>query len=168
MTMGFFLVNLQVKDWCMTEFKRALCFSLLGILMACGYPEVEIEEGYFSPAKMQAILLDLHLVEGAKAGKTVVGDTLPVAYYYEALYRKHNISEEELDSNLRYYARNQKMFDSIYNNVINELTQIEAQLETDRKEENKKNNPTPPDSLIFQAMDSLDIKVPGKKKIQPR
>ena len=133
-------------------------------LCCCGNnKEFETPEGYLNPEKMRAIMVDLHMIEGAKAGISVVGDSLPVAYFYEGLYQKHNITASQLDSNLQFYASHQQELDKIYENVINDLVQLEAQLEKDYAKKRKEENPTPPDSVLKETIDSLKISLTSRK-----
>ncbi|MCH8554188.1 MAG: DUF4296 domain-containing protein [Schleiferiaceae bacterium] len=137
---------------------------MLALCCCSSNKEFETPEGYLLPEKMRAIMVDLHMIEGAKAGISVVGDSLPVAYYYESLYQKHNITAAQLDSNLQFYASHQEVLDKIYENVINDLVQLEAQLEKDYAKKRKEESPTPPDSVLKESIDSLKIGLPGVKK----
>ena len=78
---------------------------------------------------MTHILTDVHLIEGARTGLTILGDTTyNISDYYRAMYVKHNITEEEFKSSFEYYSQHPEIMDKMYEKVIEELTIIETEM----------------------------------------
>src|SRR5210317_343494 len=104
-------------------------FSLL-LLLSCSPTEEEIvPEGLIDEETMTAILTDVHLIEGARTGLTILGDTASnITDYYDAMYEKFEITEEQFDMSFKYYTQHPKVMDKMYEQVIEDLTIIEAEL----------------------------------------
>jgi hypothetical protein len=114
----------------MTAIKHAMVvMTLLFIAGSCGYPPFEPPDGIPNQSEMMDILFDIHLIEGSKSGQTVYGDTIPVDYYYEAIYRKYNITAAIFDSAMTIYSREPGILDAIYEKVIERLSMLEADIE---------------------------------------
>ena len=61
---------------------------LLSVLNACA-PRMERPtdvSGMIPPDSMTIILTDIHLIEGAKVGDNIMGDTLRAASYFKKIY----------------------------------------------------------------------------------
>ena len=78
---------------------------------------------------MTDILVDVHLIEGARTGLTVLGDTAySLPDYYDVMFEKHNITEEQFRTSFSYYTRKPEVMDPMYEEVIERLTVIETEL----------------------------------------
>ncbi len=97
------------------------------LLIACSNKDNNFTPppGILSQDSMVAILTDVHLVEGAKIGRKIMGDTLTVEHYYHKVYDKHNISKEKFEKSFDFYNHNPAVMDEIYELVIEELNSIE-------------------------------------------
>lgn len=73
-------------------------------------------ENILPPSKMEDVLYDYHIAQ-ALAGKFSRLESDSVWLYFEAVYKKHNISEADFDSSLVYYNRHPKELKDIYNRV---------------------------------------------------
>lgn len=80
---------------------------------------------------MIMIMTDIHIVEGSRMGGKTIGDTLPTKVFFEALWKKYNISRPIYDSNFNYYVRNAQRMDEVYEKVLERLSKMEAQLKED-------------------------------------
>ncbi|WP_417611154.1 DUF4296 domain-containing protein [Owenweeksia hongkongensis] len=100
---------------------------VLFALVSCGNPvEVIVPEGTVSDSMMVKILTDFHLVEGAKVGNKIMGDTIPATVYTAKVYQKYNLTEAEFEKSFRFYTSNPDMMEGIYEKVIENLNKIEA------------------------------------------
>lgn len=107
--------------------KSYLFLIVICIAWSCGRPDaVKIPEGTLSDSAMVSILTDLHLVEGAKVGNKIMGDTIPANVYFKKIYQKHGISEAQFERDFRFYTSNPKLMTKIYEEVIVNLSKIEA------------------------------------------
>lgn len=83
------------------------------------------EENLLSPDQMIEILTDVHIVEGAKIGRKVMGDTLLMDAYYNKVFAKHGINKTLFEENFRYYSSEPKKMDAIYEKVVENLNHLQ-------------------------------------------
>jgi hypothetical protein len=78
------------------------------------------------PDSMSSVLVDLHLTEASVPLRQIYGDSASrtLAYEYEAIFKKHNISREQFDTSMQYYLVNPKKMQRIYQVVLDKLNQI--------------------------------------------
>ena len=116
------------KDSNLTGFKHILSFSLLLLLVACAPdapPKIEDAPDWVIPEdKMTDLLTDMHIIEGARIGTRVLGDTLSVNAHYEKLWEKYEVSAAIYDSSFRFYSRNAERMDLMYEEVLTRLTKM--------------------------------------------
>ena len=102
----------------------------LFLLGACGPKNLEEPEepSWLLPHdSMVLILTDLHLVEGARSGQRIMGDSLRAPdRYYQALWKKYDISKARYDSNFYYYSRQAPQMNELYAKVLKRLSKLES------------------------------------------
>jgi hypothetical protein len=96
--------------------------SVLFILfIGCASPEVQIPETVLTPEQMMPIMVDIHVIEGARNGAIMLGDTNGIEDYYAKVYAKHGITEDEFKSSFAFYSDNPTVFIPIYEEVLDSL-----------------------------------------------
>ncbi len=102
---------------------------LLGALLtACGNPsEVKVPPYVLEQEKMAAVIADIHVVEGARMGREVMGDTLHSDFYFEKVYDKHGISRSDFDTSFSFYSAYPRIMNEIYEEAIEQLNKMEMQ-----------------------------------------
>jgi len=89
---------------------------------------VERPQNLIPRQEMINILVDIHLIEASL--KTNYNRKLHkdeyTRYYYNYLYDKYKISRENFDSSLAFYQQNIQSFDTLYADVITELSKIQG------------------------------------------
>jgi len=122
----------------MTAKKLKACLWLAALaLTACqsGVGRVEIPGHVISPDSMQLILLDIHLIEGAKVGQSIEGnDSLNIRDYYHHIWNKYSISKDYFDESFSFYTGHPGEMQKIYVGLIDTLTAMEAHLESEAKD----------------------------------
>lgn len=120
--------SMIVKKVCVLSLRASFTlFALTLILVACQRPDaIIVPEGTLSESKMVEILTDIHLVEGAKVGNKIMGDTIPAPVYFKKVYQKHDITQEQFEKDFTFYTANPKLMDDIYEQVIENLNKIET------------------------------------------
>ena len=98
--------------------------ALLVFLAACRKPATIIPDGVLKPADMVSVLADIHSVQAA-ASLHAATDTSFVSFadYAPAVFHNHGITAQAYDSSLVFYAQHPELLDSIYKEVIDELSQ---------------------------------------------
>ena len=96
-----------------------IIFSTLLLSTSCKH--TELPEGVIDTATLADFLTEMHLIDGYN--NTVVREnrdslTFQVEAAYDSLFRKYNITTEQYDSTMAYYARNPEDLDAVYRRVI--------------------------------------------------
>lgn len=120
--------SMIAKKGCVLSLRASLSVFIFTLfLFSCQRPDaIKVPEGTMSESKMVEILTDIHLVEGAKVGNKIMGDTIPAPVYFKKVYQKYNISEEQFAKDFAFYTANPKLMDDIYEKVIENLNKIET------------------------------------------
>jgi hypothetical protein len=96
--------------------------SVLFILsIGCSSPAVKIPEHMLTQEQMIPILVDIHVIEGARNGSIMLGDTNGIEDYYAKLYEKHGVTEDQFKSSFAFYSDNPTVFIPIYEEVLDSL-----------------------------------------------
>lgn len=105
-----------------------ILFGLL-VLESCNKKETAIPKGVLDPMAMADLLADLHTVQAA-ASIHATRDTsfVPFAAYAPALFKNHGTTAAVYDSSLAFYTRHPELLDSIYKEVIDELSRRQAEV----------------------------------------
>lgn len=119
----------KVADLFLSVIKNSSIVVSLALLMAaCVDQEVHLPEGYLSQEKMVDIMVDIHLVEGARSGNLLLGDTNDLPDYYARIYEKYNVSEEEFKANFNWYTQHPTALKTVYEEVIVALSKLEEEI----------------------------------------
>lgn len=108
-----------------------LFLGLLFGLSACQAPqaptkEVTLPEWIIPEAKMTDILTDVHVLEGARIGKKMIGDSLYTIDHYNKLWEKHQVTEALYDSSFRFYCQHAERMDRMYEEVLTRLSKMSS------------------------------------------
>jgi hypothetical protein len=116
--------------------KPALVFF---VLMGCSSPQDTVfPDDVIRPDKMVAVMVDVHLIEGARTGQKIMGDTLKLEEYYAGVLKKHQLTDEEYQRSFDFYSSRPAEFEAVFDKVIEVLAKKEAEIA-------KKNRPPEPD-----------------------
>lgn len=108
---------------------------LVALLLSCTRQPVPIPSQVIPPDSMTAILTDVHLIEGARIGSRVMGDSLSVGDYYQKLYAKHGITRARFDSSFDFYSQNPEHMAPIYEKVVENLNRADVRPAREKLEE---------------------------------
>jgi len=108
-----------------------ISLSIFCLLSAsCGNGnKIKIPEGILCKDTMVEVLTDIHLVKASQQ-MGIALDTLDTSRRtpFDYVWKKHHITEEEYNNSLSFYTQNPNMLDSIYENVLNNLSKQKAEL----------------------------------------
>jgi len=105
---------------------RGIAILLLSCVMISGCKERE--EPPLPREKMTAIITDLHLAEvyssmvNDSTHKTTNKNLDSLAYYYKSILAHHNVSMQEFSNSLNWYSRETVQLDSVYVDVLAEIS----------------------------------------------
>ena len=114
--------------------KKTAVFILLCALFACHKGNVHIPDDVVKPDSMVQVLTDIHIFQAtlqlgyfsndsAAAAKRAFGDIL----------KKHNLTEQQYKKATEFYSYHPALLDSIYEKVINNLSEQKVQLQGTKK-----------------------------------
>lgn len=112
--------------------------KLLAILLLFSFcdSDQKVPSKYLDQRKMAAILTDVHLAEGVMKANYILGDSAKevAPHFYASIYKKHGVKEELVLESLDYYSGQPAKFKLVYDQVLENLSKIESNLE-DKKEQ---------------------------------
>jgi hypothetical protein len=106
---------------------------ILLLFVGCINNIPELPKGYLQPDKMGDVLLDMHLIEGARSGTLVMGDTNKLPDYYARIYAKHGVDEQTFKESMYWYTKHPELLKKIYEKVVIDLTKIETEVKQNIK-----------------------------------
>jgi hypothetical protein len=140
--------------------KNGLIVLFFISIIACVKHDVKLPAGYISEQNMVPIMVDIHLIEGARSGKLVLGDTNSLPDYYAKIYEKHNVTEAEFKQSFAWYTEHPEKLKSVYEEVIVSLSKLEEEVNARKKPRDPEDDyeetiSRPVDSLAKRAKNKL-------------
>lgn len=86
---------------------------------------------------MTDVLTDVHILEGARIGKKMIGDSLFTIQHYENLWEKHGIDEALYDSSFQFYCQHAERMDRMYDEVLTRLSKLSSEVAAKGGEESE-------------------------------
>ena len=119
--------------------KKIIISILLFTLFACNEETEMIPDNVLSQEKMVSVMVDVQLVEAALIVNQLKGDEAKEAAvnYYDSVMKQHNISREEFDVSFKYYAEHPGLMEQIYDEMLNELSKRQAEVENEKRKEKR-------------------------------
>lgn len=110
------------------------------VLLACGAQKKDTPEkpdNLISYEEMITVMTDVQMAESfVRNGRHNIDSIMPNAFY-EHVWEKHGITENDLEVSLSYYALFPDTLERIYEEVINELTERQAAIESEMEANNE-------------------------------
>jgi len=118
--------------------KKAFILLLVISLFSCN--NKDIPEYVIPFDDMVDIIVEIHITDGLltinKVRRNVV--KLDTTNYYNVLLNNYNYNRQDFDTSLYYYSKNINQYDLIYDEVLNRLSKIEAELKENRSHQDTK------------------------------
>jgi hypothetical protein len=91
--------------------------------------KIKVPAGVLSQDTMVSVLTDIHLVKAAQQlGIAIDTADTDRRVPYEYVWKKHHITEDNYKKSLDFYTHNPNVLDTIYENVLNDLSKQKAEL----------------------------------------
>jgi len=103
---------------------KSLSFILCLILIGCGNQQKETPQDILSENIFINLLKDIHLAEAKfELHKTKGMDNAKneLAHNYKTIYKIHEVSPDDFDKTLDYYAQHPEQLEKIYTRVLEQL-----------------------------------------------
>ncbi|MFM1884153.1 MAG: hypothetical protein RL168_337 [Bacteroidota bacterium] len=85
------------------------------------------------------LLYEMNLLEGARTGNTLLGDSIPLNAYYETLYADYGVTAEQVQRNFTYYHSDAEKMAIYYQWIIDSLRAdvqtLSAPMQSDESDE---------------------------------
>ena len=116
--------------------KKHLVVFFVILVVSCTYNSKEPD--YVIPKDdMVNIILDIHIMDGLlniNSIKDEFEEKMDSSDYYYLIFEKYGYDEKDFDTSLYYYGEHINKYDEIYEQVLNKLTLLDA----DIKEKNRR------------------------------
>lgn len=157
--------GLQEKD--LNLIAKIFAFvSCIILFTNCSDPtEIIIPNDIIPEEQMIGVLVDMHLIEGGKVGRKMMGDTLVVDEYFYKVYKKHEIDKSLFDKSFKFYSGHPKLMDVLYEKVIEELNHKQKSAPKWNDKKGERNSLERKDTNSVSKTDSLNISKDSLKTV---
>jgi len=112
---------------------KVVSLLLLFLIMSCGDKnnyQVQKPLNLIDKDKMAAILSDVHILESNQEMSFFAADSTNKLYlsYYKYIFDKYDVEESQFKSSFEYYVSQPVLMDSMYSEVIANISKIEPRL----------------------------------------
>jgi hypothetical protein len=104
--------------------RRFAAMMSLTFMVACTLPdpmEDDQEHAPINQAKFTQLHQEMAQIEGARSGKSIMGDTVHLNSYFNSLYQRSGYSDSLIESAFVYYHNQPLLMADIYQHVIDSL-----------------------------------------------
>ncbi len=98
----------------------AVLFGLSIVFFSCS----SRPDGVLSEKEMEAVMLDLYLLEGDASVKSISLTNEQKAPYYNAVLAKHGVTAAQVDSSLAFYFRKRETMEIMHKRVLDKLEKM--------------------------------------------
>lgn len=98
----------------------------VALITSCSKSAITIPSDILPKDSMMFVMMDIHLAESGV--KTMNPDSVAInnKTYYNFIFKKHHISEEQFTKSLNFYTDNPELLQEIYARMIEEMSKNEA------------------------------------------
>jgi hypothetical protein len=100
------------------------------LIFSCKQKGIETPGHILEKEELVTVQVDLYMVEAAHNMNVLKPDSADTEYkvLFETVLKKHNITREDYESSLRYYAIDNESLNDIYDSVLVKLTKLENEV----------------------------------------
>lgn len=123
----------------LNHFKAAIVLSVVILVVSCQEKKVEAPSYLIDQETMVDVMVDMHLVETAQNLKMIGADSTTVPYHehFESIFESRGLTKTDFDSSLFYYTTQTEQMPVIYDKILEELYELEAQVKADEQPVNQ-------------------------------
>lgn len=113
----------------MKKMMRLSFFLMMSVFaLSCSKSAIKIPSDIIPKDSMVFILMDIHIAEAGV--KTLNADSVGIntKSYYEFIFKKHNISEEQYTKSMSFYTDNPVVLQEIYTKMTEEMSKKETEV----------------------------------------
>jgi len=101
------------------------------VLIACKEEkELQIPEDILTHEKLTPILVDMHIADATLISQQLDNEEsrFKGENYYEMVFKKHNITRNQFNKSIKFYARHPVQYEEIYDDVIATLSYRQGEI----------------------------------------
>lgn len=119
--------------------QKYFLFAFIALVTACSSHKENRPSDLIPLGKMQMILKDIHYADGIanREGETDNSADARTQALYKEVFEKHGISQKQFFESFNYYLLHVADLDSIYNNIITEISKEQAIIQAQENESKK-------------------------------
>lgn len=158
---------MQKKECALSSIVKILFFLVLLSSCGGGGDNLDVPDDIITRDSMVSALVDMHLIEGAKVGQKVMGDTVKINTYYAKMYTKYGVTKEQYQKSFNFYSEHPEAMNKMYQEVIERLNKIQQEPpRTPLVEKTDTISDTPPDTVPLgkKFMESVKTRLDSSKK----
>jgi hypothetical protein len=110
-------------------------FSFSLFLFSCQQKKTPEKPAYLiDKDEMVNIMVDMHIVETAANLKVYPPDSAQQMYqnHFASIYLTHEVTKEKFDSSLYYYSTQTDQMNVIYDQILENISEMESQVNSDQ------------------------------------
>jgi hypothetical protein len=118
-----------VKKFKYHSFPFLACLMVLAVCCSCSKPKPVIPKGILTRGQMVPVLVDIHIAQAA-TGLYSAGDSMhfTMGDYIPLILSEHHIEKAMYDTSIAFYTRNPEIMQDLYDDVINELSKKQGEV----------------------------------------
>ncbi len=115
---------------------KRIFIVLITVFVLSGCQKNKVPEHVIPPDDMVSILVDIHLTDGILSSSQLRRELAQkdTSNIYNILLYNYGYSRKDFDTSLFYYGKNIALYDQIYNDVLNRLSEMETQIKEESQE----------------------------------
>lgn len=113
------------------SFKHHLpVIALIVLILSCkGKSDTHVPKDIIPPDSMAVLLTDVHMLQASlQLGYTRNDSAISSTEAFNDLWKKHHMTAADYNRYVNYYSRNPTLLDTVYERVLNNLSQQKAEL----------------------------------------
>ena len=104
-----------------------LVIAAIFLLASCGQ-EIKDPDNIISEEKLQKVLFDIHLADATLNVMNYNDSIYGQSNYYQQVLTQNNITSQDFDISMRYYSKDPKRLEKIYDGVLSKLIIKEGEI----------------------------------------
>lgn len=108
-----------------------LIFALAILIFSCGEEkkQLSVPDNILPKEKMAQVITDIHLAEAEANLRTLPDSSSKDTIGFQKIFEKDSISKQQYEESLSFYIEHPELLDSVYVQVLNELSKMQAEKE---------------------------------------
>ena len=121
----------HISYFCFCMILRFIYILFIALFATACSDDVKVPKDILPKDKMVAVMADMHIAEAAVNSRSYILGNQEYLYYigdvYKHVYKSHKITKAQFDKSYAYYSSHPELFNAVYQDVISELSNKQAE-----------------------------------------